>query len=197
MDDALPVGPIDDPPSRTSLRGYIERNSIALLSNLGKPQLDPPSPGWLGRSCDRGKGRVKASGLWNQNHVDESYDPALQQPSLSGACAEVRHRACVHSVRGMGAHFHRLSDARRNYPRLFTSGKGTGRRHESAWPAARPPRGQRSTSSAPRLSWARIGARRRRVPRARTADSVADPGNPKACNPDGRRDRAERLLRTR
>jgi hypothetical protein len=68
---------IDDPPSRTSLRGYVERNSIALLSNLGKPPLDPPSPGWLGHSCDRGKGRVKAFGLWNQNHVDESYDPAF------------------------------------------------------------------------------------------------------------------------
>ena len=30
------------------MRGYIERNAIALLSNYGKPAIDPPSPGWLG-----------------------------------------------------------------------------------------------------------------------------------------------------
>jgi hypothetical protein len=65
---------VDDPPGRESLRGYIERNSIALLSNLGKPPLDPPSPTWPGRLCDRGKARVRDSGLWNQNHVDEDYD---------------------------------------------------------------------------------------------------------------------------
>lgn len=57
-----------------SLRGYIERNSIALLSNLGKPPLDPPSATWRGRLCDRGKARVRDSGLWNQNHVNEDYD---------------------------------------------------------------------------------------------------------------------------
>jgi hypothetical protein len=65
---------VDDPPGRDSLRGYIERNSIALLSNLGKPPLDPPSAAWRGRLCDRGKARVRDSGLWNQNHVDEDYD---------------------------------------------------------------------------------------------------------------------------
>ena len=65
---------VDDPPGRDSLRGYIERNSIALLSNLGRPPLDPPSAAWRGRLCDRGKARVRDSGLWNQNHVDEDYD---------------------------------------------------------------------------------------------------------------------------
>lgn len=64
---------VDDEPGAESLRGYIERNAIALLSNYGKPPVDPPSAGWLGRHCDRE--RVKKSGLWNQNHVDERYDP--------------------------------------------------------------------------------------------------------------------------
>jgi hypothetical protein len=68
---------VDDPPGPGSLRGYIERNSIALLSNLAKPPLDPPSNGWRGLACDRGKARVRDSGLWNQNHVDEPYDPGF------------------------------------------------------------------------------------------------------------------------
>lgn len=66
--------PVDDPPGPGSGRGYIERNSIALLSNLGKPALDPASDGWRGDLCYRGKARVRDSGLWNQNHVDELYD---------------------------------------------------------------------------------------------------------------------------
>ena len=55
-----------------SLRGYIERNSIALLSNYGRNPLDPPSSSWLGLYCDRE--RIRQSGLWNSNHVDEQYD---------------------------------------------------------------------------------------------------------------------------
>ena len=66
---------IDDEPSPKSLRGYIERNSIALLSNFERVPLDPPSAGWLGHACNRE--RVRKSGLWNQNHVDETYDPAF------------------------------------------------------------------------------------------------------------------------
>ncbi|SDL31941.1 hypothetical protein SAMN04488026_107811 [Aliiruegeria lutimaris] len=66
---------VNDEPGPDSLRGYIERNSIALLSNSGKAPLDPPSFDWLGRSCNRN--RVRASGLWNQNHVEECYDPAF------------------------------------------------------------------------------------------------------------------------
>lgn len=64
---------IDDEPGAKSLRGYIERHAIALLSNYGKEPIDAPSAGWLGRHCDREK--VRGSGLWNSNHVDESYDP--------------------------------------------------------------------------------------------------------------------------
>lgn len=63
---------IDDQPSPDSLRGRIERNSIALLSNYKKPAIDPASPKWLGHHCDRE--RVRLSGLWNNNHVDEEYD---------------------------------------------------------------------------------------------------------------------------
>jgi len=66
---------IDDEPGPASRRGYIERNSIALLSNYQKPPIDPPTERWLGRCCDRE--RVRSSGLWNQNHVDEAYDPAF------------------------------------------------------------------------------------------------------------------------
>jgi hypothetical protein len=66
---------IDDVAGPTSDRGLIERNSIALLSNYGKPAIDPPSPGWLGHDCNRE--RVRLSGLWNNNHVDERHDPAF------------------------------------------------------------------------------------------------------------------------
>jgi hypothetical protein len=64
--------PIMDDPGSESMRGYVERNSIALLSSFKREPLDPPSPSWLGRWCDRE--RVRLSGLWNQNHVEENYD---------------------------------------------------------------------------------------------------------------------------
>ena len=66
---------IEDEPGPQSLRGLIERGAIALLSNSGKPPLDPASPAWLGRSCPRD--RVVASDLWNQEHVAEAYDPGF------------------------------------------------------------------------------------------------------------------------
>ena len=75
MRDAVPWLAIDDEPGTESLRGYIERNAIALLSNFDKEPLDPPSNGWLGHSCNRE--RVRKSGLWNQEHVKEAYDPAF------------------------------------------------------------------------------------------------------------------------
>jgi hypothetical protein len=64
---------IGDEPGPESMRGKIERNSVALLSNFEKAPLDPPSSQWLGHYCNRE--RVRASGLWNQNHVDEHYEP--------------------------------------------------------------------------------------------------------------------------
>ena len=57
------------------LRRMIERNAIALLSDFERYPLDPPSPNWLGRWSPRAK--ITASGLWNQNHVDEEYDPVF------------------------------------------------------------------------------------------------------------------------
>lgn len=68
----LPL-PLDDAPGRNSLRGYIEKNAIALLSNFERPAIDRSSANWLGHCCPRE--RVRLSGLWNSNHVDEEYDP--------------------------------------------------------------------------------------------------------------------------
>ena len=64
---------VDDPPGPENRRGYIERNSIALLSSYIHPHGDPPSNDWLGLYCPREK--VRRSGLWNQKHVEEDYDP--------------------------------------------------------------------------------------------------------------------------
>ena len=64
---------VDDEPGRDSLRGIVERNAIALLSNHDRPALDPPSPGWLGHAS--GRPLVRGSGLWNQRHVDEAHNP--------------------------------------------------------------------------------------------------------------------------
>jgi hypothetical protein len=64
---------VEDSPNPGSDRGVIERNSIALLSNYAKSHVDPPSTSWLGLTC--GHERVRTSGLWNNNHVDEEYDP--------------------------------------------------------------------------------------------------------------------------
>ena len=44
---------IDDEPGRESLRGCIERNAIAILSNFDKDKVDAPSVTWLGRHCNR------------------------------------------------------------------------------------------------------------------------------------------------
>jgi hypothetical protein len=67
--------PVEDEAGPNSRRSYIERNTIALLSNYAKTPLDPASPDWLGRHSDRE--RVRNSGLWNQNHVDQACDSAF------------------------------------------------------------------------------------------------------------------------
>jgi hypothetical protein len=66
---------VNDVPSTKSDRAYLERNSIALLSNVNKPLIDAPSPHWLG--LHSGKKRIVDSGLWNSNHVEEEYDPSF------------------------------------------------------------------------------------------------------------------------
>ena len=64
---------VDDPPGPNSQRAHIERSAIALLSGYGRATGDRPSSAWLGHLSDRE--RVRLSGLWNNNHVDEVYDP--------------------------------------------------------------------------------------------------------------------------
>jgi len=66
----------DDTPSAGSVRAYVERNVIALLSNAlaaSSEALDPCSPTWLGLYCP--SENVRRSGLWNSRSVAETYDP--------------------------------------------------------------------------------------------------------------------------
>ena len=65
----------DDTPGPNSKRGFIERNAIAMLSGYNHSTSDQPSTAWLGHYSDRE--RVCLSGLWNNIHVDEYYDPAF------------------------------------------------------------------------------------------------------------------------
>lgn len=66
---------VPDAPGPESARGRIERGAIALLSNAVPGAADPPSAHWLGAYSDRSL--VRASGLWNNNHVEDAYDPAF------------------------------------------------------------------------------------------------------------------------
>jgi len=61
---------VDDAPGPDSQRGTIERNSIALLSEISNSHI---TDDWLGNSSDREK--VQGSRLWNNDHVNEMYDP--------------------------------------------------------------------------------------------------------------------------
>lgn len=63
---------VEDSPSPSSDRAYIERNAIALLSNVENP-IDPPSANWLG-NCSI-TNAIRRSGLWNIQHTPERYDP--------------------------------------------------------------------------------------------------------------------------
>ena len=66
---------VDDPPSPESRRAFLESNVIALLSNYKKLEtdlaIDTPSEKWLGKHCKNGK--VRGSGLWNDEHVEKNY----------------------------------------------------------------------------------------------------------------------------
>jgi hypothetical protein len=66
---------VDDPPFPEKQRGFVESNSIALLSNWGKSPLDPQSIAWLG-GCSSNE-EIRKSGLWSVKHVKESYKPSL------------------------------------------------------------------------------------------------------------------------
>ena len=58
---------VDGAPGPGSDRGVIETGTIALLSNYGRPVIDPPTPNWLGH--DAASEYIRTSGLWNVNHV--------------------------------------------------------------------------------------------------------------------------------
>ena len=94
---------VDDDAGRESLRGYLGRNAIGLLSNYRRLPLDPASQTWLGHSCNRP--RVRESGLWNSNHVEEQYDSAPRHLLLTRLSDEISSRIS------------RLCVARRRVPR--------------------------------------------------------------------------------
>jgi hypothetical protein len=68
---------IDDVPGPHSIRAYIERNTLALLSSApvhGQP-IDAPSVAWLGRwAVPPG---IRETGLWNVRHAGEAYEPGF------------------------------------------------------------------------------------------------------------------------
>ena len=66
---------VSDASGATSDRAYLERNCIALLSNFGKEPIDKPSEGWLGLHSPQET--IRLSGLWNTNHVNDSYTQAF------------------------------------------------------------------------------------------------------------------------
>lgn len=53
---------------------YANRAEALKALSAAEPEqaIDAASPAWLGR-CS-GRERVRESGLWNNNHVDEAYD---------------------------------------------------------------------------------------------------------------------------
>ncbi len=65
---------VPDDPGVNSMRGYIEKNAIALLSNQLDP-IEPASRDWLGRYSPREE--IRRSGLWNLDYVDRVYDGAF------------------------------------------------------------------------------------------------------------------------
>jgi hypothetical protein len=67
------IGVLDEPGPLSDRRG-LELNAIALLSTEGH-RVDPPRTEWLGWSAP--SEAISRSGLWNVNHVGESYDPAF------------------------------------------------------------------------------------------------------------------------
>jgi hypothetical protein len=70
---ALPIlwVAVDGAPGVQSLRRYVERQAIALLSGARDP-VSACSSSWLGRHSDRPA--IRQSGLWNVNHVEEAWE---------------------------------------------------------------------------------------------------------------------------
>lgn len=81
----------DDEPGPKSIRSFIERNSIALVSRCNRigEVADSPSPSWRGRYCPQKA--VRESGLWNIRHTGEDYDPSFLD--LLDRCVASNHDA--------------------------------------------------------------------------------------------------------
>jgi hypothetical protein len=60
----------------------IKRGAIVGLSNLGKIPIDEQSLAWLERSA--GRERIRTSGLWNVNRVEEVPNHAWIEVLRSG-----------------------------------------------------------------------------------------------------------------
>ena len=67
--------PVKDAPGPDSHRAFIKRNTVALLSGYVEGWIDPPSPHWLGNHSS--SERVRCSGLWNRNNVDDTVHPGF------------------------------------------------------------------------------------------------------------------------
>jgi hypothetical protein len=59
---------VPGPSSKNNDRAFIEKNSIALLSNYDRPAIDTCSKKWLGQYSSDPK--IIGSGLWNSNYVN-------------------------------------------------------------------------------------------------------------------------------
>lgn len=77
--------PVLDEPGPASLRGYVKRNAIAVLSTMGR-KVDVPSAKWLGRFSRATA--VRRSGLWNVRHVggevEEGFLESLEELARAG-----------------------------------------------------------------------------------------------------------------
>ena len=78
---------VPDDPGPQSMRSFIERNAIALLSNQLNP-VDRPSAAWLGLHSLRPE--IRHSGLWNLNYVQDSYDRSFLDV-IAGFITQMQH----------------------------------------------------------------------------------------------------------
>ncbi len=81
---------VPDEPGPGSMRSFIERNAIALLSNHCCP-FDRPSGGWLGNFSPREE--IRRSALWNLNYVQEACDTTfldVLEECVVGTCGPKR-----------------------------------------------------------------------------------------------------------
>lgn len=58
-----------------NIRGLIESNAIALLSNYQRDPIDASSSNWLGRNSPNGF--IQESGLWNVHHTEKLHTPTF------------------------------------------------------------------------------------------------------------------------